>query len=195
MCRPTGSWFWSSWFRTGYPFRRRFLERGIILQTHESSSFVSSHLKLFKDRAVNTACRAELSLILRSTQTSQVVREHGRTNIVVRMHGNPKTAFLWIQKTLSYSKQHLSEDLRISRSKLSAQAFSTTIQGPNSRPVGRHKLRTFRQFKIVYDLENYLSAIENFEHRHRGDQKPGSLCEYSGPSIGIFSKIRLDLHV
>ena len=29
MCRPTGSWFWSSWFRTGYPFPRRFLERGI----------------------------------------------------------------------------------------------------------------------------------------------------------------------
>ena len=29
MCRPTGSWFWSSWFRTGYPFQRRFLERGI----------------------------------------------------------------------------------------------------------------------------------------------------------------------
>ena len=48
--RPTGSWFWSSWFRTGYLFRRRFLERGIILRTHESSSFVSSHLKLFKDR-------------------------------------------------------------------------------------------------------------------------------------------------
>ena len=29
MCRPTGSWFWSSWLRTGYPFQRRFLERGI----------------------------------------------------------------------------------------------------------------------------------------------------------------------
>ena len=29
MCRPTRSWFWSSWFRTGYPFQRRFLERGI----------------------------------------------------------------------------------------------------------------------------------------------------------------------
>ena len=25
----TGSWFWSSWFRTGYPFQRHFLERGI----------------------------------------------------------------------------------------------------------------------------------------------------------------------
>ena len=50
MCRPTGSWFWSSWFRTGYPFQRRFLERGIIFQTHESFNFVSSHLKLFKDR-------------------------------------------------------------------------------------------------------------------------------------------------
>ena len=51
MCRPTWSWFWSSWFRTGrYPFQRRFLERGIIFRTHESSSFVSSHLKLFKDR-------------------------------------------------------------------------------------------------------------------------------------------------
>ena len=50
MCRPTGSWFWSSWFRTGYPFQRRFLERGIIFRRHESSSFVSNHLKLFKDR-------------------------------------------------------------------------------------------------------------------------------------------------
>ena len=50
MCRPTGSWFWSSWFRTAYPFQRRFLEQGIIFRTHESSSFVSSHLKLFKDR-------------------------------------------------------------------------------------------------------------------------------------------------
>ena len=50
MCRPTGSWFWSSWFRTGYPFQRRFLERGIIFRTHESSSFVSNHLKLFKDK-------------------------------------------------------------------------------------------------------------------------------------------------
>ena len=29
MCRPTGLWFWSSWFRKGYPFQRRFLERGI----------------------------------------------------------------------------------------------------------------------------------------------------------------------
>ena len=37
--------------RTGYPFQRRFLERGIIFRTQErSSSFVSSHLKLFKDR-------------------------------------------------------------------------------------------------------------------------------------------------
>ena len=49
MCRPTGSSFWSSWFRTGYPFQRRFLERGVIFWTHESSSFVTSHLKLFKD--------------------------------------------------------------------------------------------------------------------------------------------------
>ena len=45
MCRPMGLWFWSSWFRTGYPFQRRFLERGIIFRTHESSSFVSNHLK------------------------------------------------------------------------------------------------------------------------------------------------------
>ena len=37
-------------FRTGYPFQRRLLERGIIFRTHKSSSFVSSHLKLFKDR-------------------------------------------------------------------------------------------------------------------------------------------------
>ena len=50
MCRPTRSWFWSFWFRMGYPFQRHFLERGIIFWMHESSSFVSSHLKLFKDR-------------------------------------------------------------------------------------------------------------------------------------------------
>ena len=50
MCRPTGLWFWSSWFRMGYPFQRRFLEQGIIFRAHKSSSFVSSHLKLFKDR-------------------------------------------------------------------------------------------------------------------------------------------------
>ena len=37
MCRPKGSWFWSSWFRTGYPFQTRFLERGIIFRTQESS--------------------------------------------------------------------------------------------------------------------------------------------------------------
>ena len=29
MCRPTGLWFWSSWFRMGYPLQRRFLEWGI----------------------------------------------------------------------------------------------------------------------------------------------------------------------
>ena len=29
MCHPMGSWFWSSWFSTGYPFQRRFLEQGI----------------------------------------------------------------------------------------------------------------------------------------------------------------------
>ena len=50
MCCPTGLWFSSSWFRTGYPFQRRFLERGIIFRTHESYSFVSNHLKLFKNR-------------------------------------------------------------------------------------------------------------------------------------------------
>ena len=39
MCCPKGS-----------PFQRRFLERGIIFRTRQSSTFVSSHLKLFKDR-------------------------------------------------------------------------------------------------------------------------------------------------
>ena len=28
MCRPTGSWFWSSRFRTGYPLQRRFPHLG-----------------------------------------------------------------------------------------------------------------------------------------------------------------------
>ena len=42
-------------FRTGNLFQRRFLERGITFRTHESSSFVSSHLKLFKDRLLLTS--------------------------------------------------------------------------------------------------------------------------------------------
>ena len=29
MWRQTGSWFWRSWFRTGYSFQRHVLERGI----------------------------------------------------------------------------------------------------------------------------------------------------------------------
>ena len=33
-----------------YPFQRRFQERGIIFRTRESSTSVSSHLKVFKDR-------------------------------------------------------------------------------------------------------------------------------------------------
>ena len=69
MCRPTGSWFWSSWFRMGYPFHRRFVERGIIFRTHESSSFVSSHLKLFKDRLLlKTWFNALTSKLLYSLQ-------------------------------------------------------------------------------------------------------------------------------
>ena len=47
MCRPTGSWFWSSWFRTGYPFQRSFLERGIIFRTHESSSTPDDYEEAF----------------------------------------------------------------------------------------------------------------------------------------------------
>ena len=47
MCRPTGSWFWSSWFRTGYPFQRRFLERGIIFRTHESCSTPDDYEEAF----------------------------------------------------------------------------------------------------------------------------------------------------
>ena len=34
MCCATGSWFWSSWFRTGYPFQRHFLEWGIKIVDH-----------------------------------------------------------------------------------------------------------------------------------------------------------------
>ena len=43
MCGPTGSWFWSSWFRAGYPYQRRFLERGIIFRTHASSSTLGDY--------------------------------------------------------------------------------------------------------------------------------------------------------
>lgn len=46
MCCPTGSWFSVSWFRTGYPFWRRFLKRGIIFWTRESSSNYQQTLKI-----------------------------------------------------------------------------------------------------------------------------------------------------
>ena len=42
---PNGAVILKRLFRAGYPFQRRFLERGIIFRTHESSSFVSNHLK------------------------------------------------------------------------------------------------------------------------------------------------------
>ena len=66
MCRPTGLWFWSFWFGTLYPLQRCFLERGIIFRTHESSSFVSSHLKLFKDRLL---LKRRLNALLKQTVT------------------------------------------------------------------------------------------------------------------------------
>ena len=86
--------------------------------------------------------------------------KHCYFKTVSGMHGNPKTAFLWIQKTLSYSKQKKRrlEDIEI-------QTWRSSLFDDDSRPVGRNKLRTFRQFKTVYGLENYLSVIENFEHR------------------------------
>ena len=36
MCWPTESWFWDSWFGTGYPFSGRFLEWCIIFRRYES---------------------------------------------------------------------------------------------------------------------------------------------------------------
>ena len=54
----------SSWFRKGYPFQRRFVERGIIFRTHKSSSFVSNHLKLFKDRLL---LKIRLNALLKQT--------------------------------------------------------------------------------------------------------------------------------
>ena len=45
-----GSDFESPDLERGIHFRGVFLERGIIFRTQESSSFVSSYLKLFKDR-------------------------------------------------------------------------------------------------------------------------------------------------
>ena len=41
---------WVCAAQRGRDFEAPDLERGIIFRTHESSSFVSSHLKLFKDR-------------------------------------------------------------------------------------------------------------------------------------------------
>ena len=48
----------------GYPFQRRFLERGMIFRTHESSSFVSNHLKLFKDKLL---LKIRLNALLKQT--------------------------------------------------------------------------------------------------------------------------------
>ena len=58
MCRPTGSWFWSSWFRTGYPFQRRFLERGILFRTHESSRSPGRHTPTQKNPSALPGCFA-----------------------------------------------------------------------------------------------------------------------------------------
>ena len=42
MCCATGSWFWSSWFRTGYPFQRHFLGE-IVLERGANLEFWAAH--------------------------------------------------------------------------------------------------------------------------------------------------------
>ena len=48
----------------GIHFRGCFLERGIIFRTHKSSSFVSSHLKLFKINSVQCVNKQSVVLLL-----------------------------------------------------------------------------------------------------------------------------------
>ena len=98
MYRPTGSWFWSSWFRTGYPFQRRFLERSIIFRTHESSHQVNSHLKLFKDRLLlKIRFHALTSKLLYScctpcfsVQSGRIWREPRARGSLNRVHNVPE---------------------------------------------------------------------------------------------------------
>ena len=64
MCRPAGRDFKAPGLERGIHFRGVFLERDIIFRTHESSSFVSNHLKLFKDRLL---LKIRLNALLKQT--------------------------------------------------------------------------------------------------------------------------------
>lgn len=55
---------------------------------------------------------------------------------------------------LFQTKKRRLEDIEI-------QTWRSSLFDDDSRPVGRNKLRTFRQFKTVYGLENYLSVTLN----------------------------------
>ena len=95
MCRPKGSWFWSCWFRTGYPFQRRFLERGIKFRTHESSTFVSSHVKVFKDRLLlKIRFNALTSKLLYSCCTlERSIKNWPISRTGYRFRGNTRTGY------------------------------------------------------------------------------------------------------
>ena len=64
----------------GRDFEAPDLERGIIFRTHESSSFVSSHLKLFKDRLL---LKIRLNALLKQTV---ILLLHPRTEYKKLVH-------------------------------------------------------------------------------------------------------------
>ena len=58
MCRTTGSWFWSSRFKTGYPFQRRFLNQLCCsLRTSRSCSLYFGWFDLFSRDPTFTTSR------------------------------------------------------------------------------------------------------------------------------------------
>lgn len=64
---------------------------------------------------------------------------------------------LYLKSLQTKVKQRL-EDIEI-------QNWHSSLFDDASRPRGKNKLRTFREFKTGYSLESYLSTIENQEHR------------------------------
>ena len=86
MCRPTGLWFWSSWFTTGYPFQRRFLERGI----KNCGSRLYLLLKIVADYE-----EAFIWCISRTTKDTQVPPPGWEVMWSCAVHWFPVDSYLW----------------------------------------------------------------------------------------------------
>ena len=129
MCRPTGSWFWSSWFRTRYPFQRRLLERCIIFRKHEISSFVSSHLKLFKDRLLLKIRFNALTSKLGCTLVApwEIKNLGSRLHLMLKIVADYEEAFIWCisrtNKEISFQKNRPISIYKLSSTEYKKLAF------------------------------------------------------------------------